>query len=126
MLVVSVADSLSERESEKLRESVSVWLRVGESDGVGSDDETDVDSVSSREIVGTAVSVSSCVADSDAVRCVTDSETEAEAERLSEGVAVVDCEALSLEEWDEVSDSDAEDESEAESVVDSVEELESD
>ena len=38
-------------------------------------------------------------------------------------MAVVDCEALSLEEWDEVSDSDAEDESEAESVLDNVEEL---
>ena len=48
MLVVSVAESLSERESEKLRESVSVWLRVGELD---IDSDADIDEVVECELL---------------------------------------------------------------------------
>ena len=48
MLVVSVADSLSECDSEKLRESVSVWLRVGELD---IDSDADIDEVVECELL---------------------------------------------------------------------------
>ena len=123
MEAVSVADSLSERESEKLRENVSLKLRVGESDAVGSDTETEVDSVSSRGIVGTAVSVSSCVADSDAVRCVIESVADTEVERLVEGLAVADADALSLNVLEVDAVGEAENDVEAESVVDGAEEL---